>query len=147
MKKILFAITVLAFAFISASAQDKLSMSLSSIQVDNQGAIIPGPDQTIDLYINKNTPLIPLVNDGGVKVAVSYKLVSYNSRRSENKNAGIKLKVRYVCETGGKKIENKIERMFFLKDDRSFDEKENFVITGRLKSQIIKLSYTAQLEK
>jgi hypothetical protein len=40
-----------------------------------------------------------------------------------------------------------VERMFFLKDDRTFEEKENFVVAGRLKNQVIKLNYTGELEK
>lgn len=145
MKKLLITLFAMALAT-SVFAQDKLAMKISQVKADQNGTVVSGPDQTIDLYINKNTPLITLVNDAGLKIGVSYKLVAYNSRRSENKNAGIKLKVRYVCETGGKKIETKVERMFFLKDDRSFDEKENFVVAGRLKSQVIKLNYTGELE-
>lgn len=132
---------------IASQAQDKLAMKITNVKAEQNGSTVTGPDQTIDLFINRNTPVITLVNDAGLKIGVSYKLVAYNSARSENKNSGIKLKVRYICETGGKKIETKVERMFFLKDDRTFEEKENFVVAGRLKNQVIKLNYTGELEK
>lgn len=147
MKKFLVLACTFLLAGASVFAQDKLSMQIQNIKVTQQGNESAGTDQNIDLYINRTTPLITLFNDGNTKVAVSYKLVAYNSRRSENKNSGIKLKVSYRCDTQGKKIENKVERMFFLKDDRTFDEKENFVIAGRLKNQVIQLTYTGQLEK
>lgn len=147
MKKIVGIACMLMLTGASLLAQDKLSMQILNVKVTQQGNESVGNNQTVDLYINRTTPFFTLLNDGNISVAVSYKLVAYNSRRSENKNSGIKLKVTYRCDTQGKKIVNKVERMFFLKDDRTFDEKENFVVAGRLKNQVIQLTYTGQLEK
>lgn len=145
MKTTMFTILMMAFSFF-AFAQKNATIRIESVTVKVNGQEFKGGPVNIPLEIKDKTLPTIIYSDGDLVITATYKLFDVKSYRSQSKSSSIKFKIEYTCKYKGKKVERKVERMFFLNDQRAFDEKDTFVITDGIKNFKIELMYTGVLQ-
>lgn len=82
-----------------------------------------------------------------ITIQATFKVESYNSRRSSNKTGAIKVTVIYRSEFQGVRDKRTSEYLFYIDDDRKFDLKESFVFKNGLKSNRIIVTCKGELKE
>lgn len=137
------AISTLSFC---ALAQKTAVIRVNEVLVKINGLQETGGPVSIPVEVNDRSAAQTLFSNGELVIKASYKLADLKSNRSDNKAAGIRFRITYTCTYKGKKTERKVERFFFLNDERKFEEKDVFVFSSGINNTKVELRYTGQLE-
>ncbi len=140
---VLFATFIVGFVNFGSSQDIPLKLSDISLQIGEN--TINGEEMEIMLAEGKTSPQMVIVKSEGVSVAATFKLVKQNSRISEHKNTGIKLKINYVCMYEGQTKKEPVERMFYVNNDRKFDLDQSFYFQRGISNVKLHLKYTGEL--
>ncbi|MFM8431617.1 MAG: hypothetical protein ACKOQ6_08560 [Bacteroidota bacterium] len=98
------------------------------------------------LYPGKTSDWYILYDTDTLRIKAQYKLTANNSGRSQTKDSSVKLNINYTVVYKGRQQERKVEKMFFLDDERKIDGEETFNITlSKYSNSVIRLGYSGRL--
>lgn len=147
MKRIINLLLFSLFALHHSNAQTYARINVNQVTVKTGNQQLTGGAVSIPLELRDKTNAVTLFANEDIKITVRYKLLDMKSGRSDNKASGIRFKIEYTCTYKGKTEKRQVERMFFINDQRAFDEKEAFIFNNKISNTKIAFSYTGVLEE
>jgi hypothetical protein len=125
-----------------ANAQD-VTLQMTNIKV------IMAKTDTVKT-VNKNLSLknnggfqeVELFNENNLKIKASYKINTHFAvRRSNLKKSAVNVKIVYTFFYQGKKNKIKVQRIFYLDDEKSFEEEQTAIFRNGINNKLFHLKY------
>lgn len=148
MKKTTLVLALIFAPFLSLFAQQGGNIRFSNIRVEIKGQSAEAPAVTYPFVPGKQTGEYQLFVSDSLVITGDFKLVANKSRRSQVMDSSVKLYITYSVMYKGDHQSKKAEKIYFLDDSRSFNEKEvvNFQ-TSKFSNTIVRLSFTGTLSE
>jgi hypothetical protein len=106
-----------------------------------------GNDNQVILKNNRSKEEVELYNNNGLVVKATYQVSTNNGvRRSNLKKSAVNVDVNYIFIYKGKKNKIKTERIFYLDDDKKFEEEQTAVFKEGINNKLINIMYECILE-
>lgn len=122
------------------------------IKINNLVAVIAkkdtltGKDNHVVLEINSSKEETELINANNIIIKASYQVSTNNTvRRSNLKKSAVNIRINYVFIYNGKKQKVKTQRIFYLDEERTFEETQMAAFMDDINNTIITLKYQCML--
>jgi hypothetical protein len=140
MKQLIFLFVILPFTTFAQAEYAILKLS-DILIVEKPGDTLIGKPYDVYLKDGSRNKQNYIFRNQRILIDATFKVESFNSRRSSTKTGSIKVTVIYRCEVDGKKDKRTSEYIFYLDDERKFAVKELFIFKNGLKSTQLTLTY------
>lgn len=135
------------FSWGALHAQNTTTLHIGDPTVKTADWNETSPSLDIPLVARKWTDTVLLFSAKDVRITAQYQLRAFESNISQHKDTGVQMKIRYVCDHMGKKEHENVTRIFYLNDDRTFTEKQDFVFDFELYNKTVEFTYSGSLPK
>lgn len=143
MKKLLF--VVACFLTVTSAAFAQQTLFFSDIALKAGDTELRADDLKIPFSYGKWTPPTLIIGKDGSSVQAAFKFSSVSSARSELKNSGIELQVRYVVKDKGQSREKTTRYVYYLDDARSFKSSETFSFKNGYDVRVLRFSFSGKI--
>jgi hypothetical protein len=107
---------------------------------------LKGDDNHVVLQNNSSKEETVLINTNNLVVKASYKVSTNKSvRRSNLKKSAVNVEVNYVFIYNGNKQKVKTQRIFYLDDERTFEEAQMASFMNGINNTVIRINYKCML--
>lgn len=139
-------VAIILLPTVNSWAQAQLQ--LSAISFTSTESNLEVKDRSFPLQANKGEErVLVLTTDGAIKLSMEIKIKRMNSRTSQHKSQGVRLRLKYNCDFKGEKRKNKTEHFFWPDNDGSFKETVSFSFgKGKLKAEVASLKFNGQIK-
>jgi hypothetical protein len=145
-KLILFALLTLNICYAVKAQFVNLKISKLKIVLSKKDTLF-GNDNQVILKNNRSKEEVELYNNNGLVVKATYQVSTNNGvRRSNLKKSAVNVDVNYIFIYKGKKNKIKTERIFYLDDDKKFEEEQTAVFKEGINNKLINIMYECILE-
>lgn len=132
----------------SVSAQEKGRITFKDITVELKGNSATGNAVDYPFIMGQTNNLYTLFSSDSLTINARYKMTANNNRRSQVKDSSVRLYIQYEINYKGYSTDKKVEKMYFLDDNRSFKEKEVFNLnTSKFSNTVVRISYSGTLSE
>lgn len=139
-------LTFLAIAFFMIGKAQQISMTLSEISASTKTENFSGNNQTVSLKVGSESDKITLISSGSLTVQVKIKVRDYDgARRSNMKKSMVRIFITYYFEYKGMKSKRVEERMFFMDDERKFEESVKQVFQQGIKNTVLTVKFKGEI--
>lgn len=138
---------VLLFAQSILFSQSTTTLHIGDPTVTTEAWSDSAPSLDIPLVAKKWTDTVLLFSANDVRITAQYQLRAFESNISQHKDTGVQMKIRYTCDHLGAKEYENVTRIFYLNDDRTFSEKQDFVFDFDLQNKTVEFTYSGSLPK
>jgi hypothetical protein len=105
-----------------------------------------GKDNHVVLENNSSKEETELINTNNLIIKASYQVSTNNTvRRSNLKKSAVNVRINYVFIYNGKKQKVKTQRIFYLDEERTFEETQMAAFMNGINNTIITLKYQCML--
>jgi hypothetical protein len=128
---------------------DKVPVRLfvSAPEVDINGQKYTGRPSTVALMSNGRSQEVELYNDNGLIIKANYDISTHDGvKRSNLKKSSVDVEANYTFYYNGEKRKVKTKRIFYLTDDKKFDEEQTAYFKKGINNIPVKIKYTCMLE-
>lgn len=140
--KIFLLLFLFSAGILKVSAQETVNISFKDIVVSIKGNESNGKEGSYPFVLGKTSLPFQLYVSDSLTITAKYRLNAYNSKRSQVKDSSLRLHVFYTVVYHDVKTEKKVEKMYFLDQERKFSDKETFNLnTGKYSNTLVNLSY------
>ncbi len=143
MKKLLFVVAI--FLTVTSAAFSQQTMFFSNITLKAGETEIRADDLKIPFTYGKWTPSTLIIGKDGSSVQAAFKFSNVSSGRSEMKNSGIELMVKYDVKDKGQIRSKSTRYIYYLDDTRSFKSSETFSFKNGYDVRVLRFSFTGQI--
>lgn len=147
MKK-LFLLILLSCTISSVLKAQYVNLKISKLRIVlSKKDTLLGNDNQVILKNNRSKEEVELYNSNGLVIKVTYQVSTNNGvRRSNLKKSAVNVDVNYFFIYKGKKKKIKTERIFYLDDDKKFEEAQTAVFKEGINNKLIAIMYECILE-
>jgi hypothetical protein len=147
MKK-LFLLILLSCTISSVLKAQYVNLKISKLRIVlSKKDTLLGNDNQVILKNNRSKEEVELYNSNGLVIKVTYQVSTNNGvRRSNLKKSAVNVDVNYFFIYKGKKNKIKTERIFYLDDDKKFEEAQTAVFKEGINNKLIAIMYECILE-
>lgn len=146
MKKLLF-FSLIIFNFIQSTNAQYVNVDISKMRIIiAKKDTIQGNNTQVILKNKSSKEEVILFNNSNLKITATYKVYTNEGvRRSNLKKSAVNVEVNYTFFYNGKKNKIKTERIFYLDDDRKFEEEQMAVFKEGINNKLIQIKYECVL--
>lgn len=142
MKKLFFLLIAVAFN-LRSNGQNIATILLKDIKLQAGQQSLVAPDVQTKMTLGTTTESYILFRNDSILITAEYKITALSSRRSELKDGTLRLKIVYQCKYHNTVSKTKVERMYYLDDKLTLNEKQMFNIKlSKFNSKQLHISYT-----
>jgi hypothetical protein len=147
MKK-LFLLILLSCTISSVLKAQYVNLKISKLRIVlSKKDTLLGNDNQVILKNNRSKEEVELYNSNGLVIKVTYQVSTNNGvRRSNLKKSAVNVDVNYFFIYKGKKNKIKTERIFYLDDDKKFEEEQTAFFKEGINNKLINIMYECILE-
>jgi hypothetical protein len=141
-------LAVFLFANISLSiAQDPGMIVVSEVMVDVKGKQEQGNSAELPIVPGKMSGPYQLFVNDSLSINASYRVTAGGSGRSDLKDSSVKIAISYTVKYKGMTNEKRVDRIFYLDDERKFKEKESFNFAlSKYSNAVVRIGYEGRLQ-
>ncbi|MFM7217280.1 MAG: hypothetical protein ACKO1U_04610 [Bacteroidota bacterium] len=138
---LLIALSILTFTSTKTHGQD-MRLILQTVEVKVKEVTGNGITGDYRIRGGKYSDWCTLYDTDTLRIRAQYKLTANNSGRSQIKDSSVKLSIDYSVDFKGRNEGRKVEKMFYLDEERAFKGEEIFTITmSKYSNSVIRLKY------
>lgn len=122
-------------------------VKISNVSITEKETVTPGTDATTALKGSEGSERIMLFTDGPVAIRTWFKVSTHKSPRSSTKDSAVNLIMELdLLENGKKKDNRRVEKIFYMDQDRTTTFNEEFVIKNGITVRVLKVKFDAAIE-
>jgi hypothetical protein len=146
MKKIiLFSVLLLNLNYVLKAQYVNVEISKMTVIIAKKDTVLGNNTQVI-LKNNSSKEEITLFSSNNLTIKATYKVYTNSGvRRSNLKKSAVNVEVNYTFIHKGKKNKVKTERIFYLDDDKKFEEEQTAIFKEGINNKLIKIKYECVL--
>lgn len=134
--------------YLPGFAQEKGRIAFKKISVEVKGNTATGPDVDYPFIMGQTSNRYTLYSSDSLTINARYKMTADNNRRSQIKDSSVRLFIQYEISYRGLSTDKKVEKMYFLDDSRTFQEKDVFNLnSGKFSNTTIRINYSGTLSE
>ena len=141
-------VNILFWGLVPFSNAQEMKIVLNTVEIRIKDASANGIKGDFRISAGKMSGSQTLFDTDSLKIQARYKLTANNSRRSQTKDSSVKLLIDYSLVYKGRGESRKVEKVFFLDNERAFSGNETFNISmSKYANTVIRLNYSGRLEE
>jgi hypothetical protein len=145
MKKQLLFICLILNCTVALKAQ-YVNLQISKLNVHFVNDTLRGSNSNIILQNNSSKQKVELFNSNNLTIKATYKInTNTGVRRSNLKNSAVNVYINYTFYYKDKKQKVKTERIFYLDDDKKFEEEQKAIFKEGINNKLIRIKYDCVL--
>lgn len=124
-----------------------VNLNIKNVQLFTKTDTSRSAGQTIIMKVGKESDEVLIANMGGLNISARFRIRDYDGvRRSNTKKTMIRMFITYYFDFNGKRTKRHEERMFFMDDDRTFEESIKQVFQEGINNKVFTLTYKGALQ-
>lgn len=143
MKHILFLLFFAASAMFSTA---QTIVILEDVVIQDQENTYTAPGRTVQLDRAEGTEETILFAGNDLEIKAHFKVSTHKSPRSSVKDSAVNLEMTLYLYAAGKKDKRRVDKIYYMDQDRSSAFKETFIIKNGIDIRKIEVSFAAQIK-